>query len=309
MKNDIRKRFLRLFLILFGITILSFSLLAFSPGDPALKKLTSQGIGVTNEVLKETRVEMGLDKPVAVQYGRWLINLLKGDLGTSYRDGAPVVRKLKQAFLNTVILSFSSLLLALVLSLPLGVLAAARRNQAADQLIRLFCFTGNALPSFLLAVLFIYFFCIQHKVFPVIANNSFKGLILPVMTLAVPLSGRLIRQVRAAVLRELELDYVKGIRQRGVLEGYVLFFNVLHNAMISIITAVGLSVGTLMGGSVVVESIFLWPGMGKLIMDSISARDYPVIQGAVIVMSVLYVMLNFITDLMYHLLDPRLKEL
>lgn len=309
MKKYVVSRFLQLIPVLFGITFLTFALLSLAPGDPAQKRLSAQGIAVTREVLVQTRKDMGLDRPWILQYGDWLSGLFRGDLGVSYKDGTPVAGKLSKAVNYTFALTASAFLLALVISLPLGIFCGVRKNGFLDHTVRLFCFAGNAIPGFLLAALFMYFFCIRMKLFPVIAKNSVQGLFLPALTLALPLASRLIRQVRASVLNQMEMEYVDGAKARGVLRTYILFFNVLRNAMISILTVLGMSAGALMGGSVVIESIFMWPGLGKLVMDSITARDYPVVQGFVLIMALLYVIINLFIDISYHLLDPRLEEL
>ncbi len=308
-KKFIIKRLLQLIPIIIGSTFLTFVLLYLSPGDPAQKKLNAQGVGVTGEVLEQTREEMGLNRPFIIQYTDWLADLLNGDMGYSYKDGAPVAGKLVKGMKYTLPLAAGALVLSCIISIPLGILSAVRKNGLMDYGIRFFCFAGNAIPNFLLSIFFLYFFCIRLKFFPVIAKNSIKGLFLPTLALALPLTSRFVRQIRAAILKQLEMEYVSGARARGVDEKYILFFNVLHNAMISIITVLGLSVGTLLGGSVVIESIFMWPGIGKLVMDSITARDYPVIQGFVIIMAMIYVVVNLVTDLSCHFLDPRLKEL
>lgn len=295
-------------LILFGVTFLVFGLMYISPGDPAQKKLTAGGIAVSEDVLEETREEMGLNRPFLVQYGDWLGKALRGDLGTSFKDGIPVGEKLLKGIKYTAILSVSSFLLAVLVSIPLGIYSAVRQNRFGDYLIRFLSFIGNSLPNFLISVLLMYFFCIKFKIFPIIAEQSLKGLFLPALTLAVPMMSQFIRQIRAEVLEQLHQPYVSGARARGVKERFILFGNVLHNSMIPIVTVLGLSVGSLMAGSVVVETIFMWPGLGKLAMDSITARDYPVVQGFVILMAVIYVLVNLITDLSYHKLDPRVNE-
>lgn len=303
------KRFLQLIPIILGITFITFALLYIAPGDPAQKKLNAQGVAVTRETLEMEREKMGLNQPFIKQYADWLIRLLQGDMGISYKDGTSVARKLEKGLKHTFVLAVGAFLMAVLLSIPLGIYTAIRKNRLSDYCIRFLCFFGNAIPNFLLAILLIYFLCIRMKIFPVIAKGSLQGLFLPITALALPLSGRLIRQIRIAVLKQLETDYVRGARSRGTKEKYILFQNVLHNSMISIFTVFGLSIGTLLGGSVVIESIFMWPGVGKLVMDSITARDYPVIQGFVILMAVIYVLVNLAVDLSYHFLDPRLKVL
>lgn len=308
MKNYIIKRLIQLIPIILGITFLTFALLYISPGDPAQKKLSAQGVAVTNEVLEQTREEMGLNQPFMKQYTDWLINLLQCNMGTSYKDGIPVVQKLEKGMKYTFVLTVSSLILAIILSIPLGIYSAVRKNRFFDYCIRFFCFAGNAIPNFLLAILLIYFLCIRMKTFSVIAKSSLHGLFLPTLALSLPLTSRFVRQIRAAVLEQLQKDYVRGAKARGVKGRYILFHNVLHNAMISIITVMGLAVGNLLGGSVVIESIFMWPGIGKLVMDSISARDYPVIQGFVVTMTIIYVVVNLVIDLSYYIFEPRVKE-
>ncbi|MEE1188050.1 MAG: nickel ABC transporter permease, partial [Acutalibacteraceae bacterium] len=290
------------------ITFLTFLLLYIAPGDPAQKRLSSNsGVAVTQEQIDNMREEMGLNRPFLVQYGSWLGHALTGDLGTSYKDSMPVSGKLGPAFKRTLILAGVSLLISLLVSIPTGILSAVYRGSFWDHLFRWLSFVGNSLPNFLLSILLMYFLCIKVDLFPVIATGSVQGLFLPALALAIPMASRFVRQIRAEVLEEIGRDYVTGLTARGVRSSWVLFRNVLRNSMSSIMTIVALAVGTLMGGSVVVESIFNWPGIGKLAMDSITARDYPVIQGFVLIMAVVYVLVNLFTDLFHHWLDPRVE--
>ena len=251
---------------------------------------------------------MGLDRPFLVQYGSWLANALRGDLGASYRDGLPVAGKLAGAMGNTLMLALASLTAALLVSLPLAVWTAVHRDGIADRLVRLFSFVGNSLPNFLLSVLLMYLFCIRLRLLPVIADGSVRGLLLPCLTLAVPLCSRFTRQFRAELLEQLSREYVLGARTRGVKWRYILWHDVLRNAAPAVITVAALSVGTLLGGSVVIESMFRWPGLGKLAMDAISARDYPVLQGFVLVTAAVYVLVNLAADLLCVRADPRMGE-
>lgn len=307
MTNYVGKRLLQLIPILIGLTFLVFTLLYIAPGDPAQRKLTAQGVAVSEQVLEQTREEMGLNRPFLVRYGDWLLGVLRGDFGASYKDGMPVLPKLMHCMGNTLVLAAGSLLLALVVSVPLGVLTAARRGGVIDRLVRLLTFVGNAMPNFLVSVLLMYYLCIQVNLFPVIAKGTAQGLFLPALALAIPMASRFIRQIRAEVLEELGKPYVAGALARGVAMRTVLVHDVLRNTLSGVLTIVGLSVGTLMGGSVVVETIFRWPGIGQLVMDAISARDFPVIQGFVLLMAVIYVVVNLLTDLSYRALDPRVE--
>ena len=307
MTNYVGKRLLQLIPILIGLTFLVFTLLYIAPGDPAQRTLTAQGVAVSKQVLEQTREEMGLNRPFLVRYGDWLLGVLRGDFGASYKDGMPVLPKLMRCMGKTLVLAAGSLLLALVVSVPLGVLTAARRGGVIDRLVRLLTFVGNAMPNFLVSVLLMYYLCIQVNLFPVIAKGTVQGLFLPALALAIPMASRFIRQIRAEVLEELGKPYVAGALARGVAMRTVLVHDVLRNTLSGVLTIVGLSVGTLMGGSVVVETIFRWPGIGQLVMDAISARDFPVIQGFVLLMAVIYVVVNLLTDLSYRALDPRVE--
>ena len=295
-------------IIVIGLSFLTYLLMYISPGDPALKKLNAQGITVSEETLAEARHDMGLDKPFLVRYGQWLAGALHGDLGNSYKDGLPVAQKLAHALRYTLILSSVSLALALIVAVPLSVLTAVRKNGVLDYIVRFLSFIGNSMPNFLISVLLMYFLCVKLKLLPVIADESVRGLILPCLALSIPICAQFIRQFRAEILEQLGREYVAGAVSRGVKPSVILFKNVLHNAAIPILTIIALSVGTLLGGSVVVETIFRWQGLGKLVMDAITARDYPVIQGFVIFTSCVYVLINLLTDLCYRRLDPRIEE-
>ena len=308
MKSYVIKRLFQMIPILLGVSIITFLLLYISPGDPAQKKLVASDTLIEQELLEQMREDMGLNRSFIEQYTSWLVGILHGDFGTCYKDNTPVADKLFRALQKTALLAVCSIILAIVVSVPLGIYTAVRQGRASDYIIRFLSFIGNSVPSFLLAVILMYFFCIRVKWFPVIAKQSVKGLFLPVLTLAIPRISSFVRQVRAIVLEQLGKDYVHGQRCRGVKEKYVLYKNVLHNSMISIITILGLSIGGLMGGSVVIETIFGWQGIGKLVMDSITARDYPVIQGFVIIMAAIYVVINLLTDLSYRYFDPRVER-
>ena len=308
MGKYIAKRLLHLAGILIAVSFLTFLLMYLAPGDAAVKKLNAQGIAVSQEVLDRTRADMGLDRPFLVQYGDWAWKVLRGDLGASFKDGTSVAGKLGKAMGYTALLALGSLALALLVSLPLALLTALKKDTAADYILRFFSFVANSLPNFLISVLLMYFLCVRTRLLPVVADKSLKGLLLPAAALSIPMIGRFLRQFRAEILEQLGKSYVTGARTRGVKGRYILFRNVLHNASISILTIVGLSVGTLFGGSVVIETIFRWPGLGKLAMDAITNRDYPVIQGFVLFSAAVYVLVNLVTDIAYHWIDPRVRQ-
>ena len=307
MGKYIGKRMLHLVGILIALSFLTFLLMYLAPGDAATKKLNAQGIAVSQEVLERVREDMGLNRPFLTQYGDWALHVLRGDLGESYKDGQSVAAKLSKALGYTALLALGSLVIALLISLPLSVLTALKKDTALDHVIRFFSFVANSLPNFLISVLLMYYLCVKARLFPVVADNSVKRLLLPSLALSIPMIGRFLRQFRAEVLEQLGQSYVSGAASRGVKRRYILYRNVLHNASITILTVVGLQIGTLFGGSVVIETIFRWPGLGKLAMDAITNRDYPVLQGFVLFTSVVYVLVNLLTDIAYHWVDPRVR--
>ena len=276
-------------------------------GDPAEIKLTAQGTVVTSELIETVRDEMGLNDPFIKQYMDWLMDVLHGDLGVSYTTGIEVTTELKQHLPYTLMLTISSMLLTLIVSIPLGILAAVKRNKWEDHLIRGCSFMGNAIPGFFLALILLLIFSLKLKLLPILSESGIKSIILPTLTLSIAMSSKYIRQIRAVVIEELEKDYVKGLRARGVSEKVILYKNVLKNIMMTLMTITGLSIGSLIGGTAIVESIFVWPGIGKLVLTAISNRDYPVIQGYVLWMGCIFVVINLIVDLLYRVFDPRVR--
>ena len=308
MAKYIGKRLLHLVWIMIAISFLTFLLMYLAPGDAATKKLNAQGVAVSQEVLDATRAAMGLDRPFLVQYGDWALHALRGDLGESYKDGVSVAAKMGKALGFTAELALGSMFISLLISLPLAILTALKRDTVLDYVIRFLTFFGNSMPNFLISVLLMYFLCVKARLLPVVAEQSLKGLLLPAVALSIPMMGRFIRQFRAEILEQLSRSYVSGAVSRGVKSRFILYRNVLHNASITILTVVGLQIGTLFGGSVVIETIFRWPGLGKLAMDAITNRDYPVIQGFVLFTAVVYVLVNLLTDIAYRWIDPRVRE-
>lgn len=308
MTRYVRRRLLTLIPVLLGVTFLTYALMYLSPSDPVEMLLQAQGVAVSPEVVAKMRHEAGLDRPFLVQYFSWLWNILRGDMGVSLVDGRSVAALLKTALPKTLLLTFSSVAVTVLLAVPLGMLCAVRQDRFTDWLLRILSFCGNALPSFLVSLLLLYYVSYKLGWLPVLANDSFKGLILPTLALAIPMTGKYIRQIRAAVLEQLGESYVDGAVSRGVAEGTVLFKDVLRNSMLTIVTLLSLSIGSLLGGTAAVERIFVWRGMGFMVMDAILARDYPVIQAFVVWMAVIYVVINLLTDLSYYLLDPRMRQ-
>ncbi len=308
-KKQIGKRFIQILIVLIGISFFTFGLTYLSPGDPAEIMLTECGNIPTPELLEQTRKELGLDKPFLVQYGTWLKGVLTGDMGTSYSMKVPVVQKLTSCFWPTLRLALMSLLMMIVISIPLGILSAVYQNKLPDYIVRGVTFFGVSVPSFWIGLIFLSIFGVKLRWVSVSGGSTdLKSLILPALTLAIAMSAKYTRQVRNAVLDELHQDYVTGARMRGAKESMILWQHVLPNAMLPLVTLLGLSLGSLLGGTAVVEIIYNWPGMGSMAVKAISCRDYPLVQGYVLWIAILYMGINLLVDLSYNFLDPRLKE-
>lgn len=302
------KRLLQLIPILLIITFLSFAMMRLAGSDAVLQKMENTGMVASQEVIDAARAELGLDKPFLTQYFVWLTDLLRGDMGTSYISNKDVFSTFLSKLPATLLLTVVSIGLTVVISIPLGILAAVKQNRLTDYLIRFCSFLGNSMPNFFVALLLMYFFAIRLELLPVISRElSFQSAVLPALTLAIAMSAKYLRQVRATVLDELSKDYVIGARARGVQFRVTLIKSVLRACLVTIITLLTLSIGSLLGGTAIVESIFMWDGVGKLAVDSINMRDYPMIQAYVMWMAIIYVCVNLITDLSYRVLDPRIR--
>ena len=307
MKKYILKRFLQLIPVLLGITFLSFAMMRVA-GSDAITELYGDKGAVAQEVIDAKRAELGLDQPFLTQYFAWLGGLLTGDMGVSYVSGRNVFRTFVSKLPATLLLTALSIVATVLISIPLGILAAVRHDKFTDYFLRFFSFVGNALPNFFMALLLMQVFSIHWKLFPVISSGTtLQSAVLPTLTLAVAMSAKYMRQVRATVLEELNKDYVTGAKARGIRGRVVLWKSVLKSSMLTIITLLALSIGSLLGGTAIIESIFMWDGVGKLAVDAITMRDYPLIQAYVVWMAIIYVMVNLITDLLYHALDPRIR--
>ena len=308
MKNYALKRLLQLIPILLAITFLSYGMRRIAGSDVVEQKMENTSGTVSQEMIDNARAELGLDKPFVVQYFTWLGNLLRGDMGTSYVSNKPVFSTFVSKLPATLLLTAVSILLTVLISIPLGIWSAVKQNTATDYVIRTASFIGNALPNFFGSLLLMYFFAIRLGWFPVISGGvSLQSVALPALTLAIAMSAKYLRQVRATVLDELSKDYVLGARARGVKFSTTLIKSVMKASLVTIITLLTLSIGSLLGGTAIVESIFMWDGVGKLAVDAINMRDYPIIQAYVMWMAIIYVVVNLITDLSYHFLDPRIR--
>jgi len=307
-RKYILKRLLQLIPILLGITFLSFAMMRVAGSDAVTELYTNRGTEVSQEIIDARRAELGLDKPFLIQYFSWLGGMLTGDMGQSYVSGADVFTTFLSKLPATLLLTGLSIALTVIISIPLGIFSAMKQDKIPDLLLRFCSFIGNALPNFFVAMLLMQLFSIKLKLLPVISDGvNLKSALMPALTLAISMSAKYMRQVRATVLEEWNKDYVQGANARGVRKSIILWKNVMKSSMLTIVTLLALSIGSLLGGTAIIESIFMWDGVGKLAVDAITMRDYPFIQAYVVWMAIIYVLVNLITDLMYHQLDPRIR--
>lgn len=301
------RRLIQLIPILIGITFLSFAMMRLAGSDAVTEMYANKG-AVSQEVIDLKRAELGLDKPFVTQYFAWLGGMLRGDMGVSYVSGRDVFQTFVSKLPATLLLTALSILLTVVISIPLGVLAAVKHDKITDYCLRFLSFIGNSLPNFFVALLLMQLLAIKLGWLPVISSGtSIRSAMMPTLTLAISMSAKYMRQVRATVLEELNKDYVIGAQARGVRGSVILWRSVIKSSMLTIVTLLALSIGSLLGGTAIIESIFMWDGVGKLAVDAITMRDYSLIQAYVVWMAVIYVLVNLITDLLYHALDPRIR--
>ena len=299
---------LQLIPILIGITFLSYAMMRVAGSDTITEMYANKG-AVDQAVIDAKKAELGLDKPFLIQYFTWLNNLLHGDMGKSFLDGKTEVFPLFVSKLPaTLLLTALSILATIVISIPLGVLAAVKHDKVTDYVLRFFSFIGNSMPNFFVAVLLMEILAVRLGWLNVLSSQvSLKNAIMPTLTLAISMSAKYMRQVRATVLEELNKDYVTGAKARGVRDRVILWRNVLKSSLLTIVTLLALSIGSLLGGTAIIESIFEWDGVGNLAAKAIEKLNYPVIQAYVVWMAIIYVLVNLITDLLYHALDPRIR--
>ncbi len=304
MARHLLHRFLLTLPALWLVLTFVFLLIHIVPGDPVEQML---GEGAAPGQVAELRHSLGLDRPLLVQYGRYLWEVAHGDLGQSFKFQAPVRRVIFERYPATMQLAFLALLVCAAIAIPAGVIAAYRRGHATDRALSVFTLFGLAVPNFALGPLLITLFSIQLGWLPVSGRGGPLNYILPAATLGAALAAILTRMVRGAMLEELSSDYVRTARAKGLSTSAVLVRHALRNALIPIITILGLQFGTLLAGTIVTETIFSWPGIGRLTVQAISSRDYPLLQGCILVIALSYVLVNLLTDVLYSFIDPRVR--
>ncbi|UUZ67526.1 ABC transporter permease [Polaromonas sp. P2-4] len=306
MSGFLIKRLLQAIFVVLVVTLFVSYAVRLS-GDPAL--MLSQGAGsVTEQDLENIRKGLGLDRPFLVQYADFLRGAVLGDFGLSFMGGTPVARLIGDALPATLALAFVSLLLSVLVSVPLGIQAAVNKGKGVDQFIRIISLVGLSFPNFWLAIMLVLLLSITFPILPPSGWDGPISLVMPALTMAIILSATNVRLVRTAMLETLSAQYIMVARSKGLKDRVVLYKHALRNCAIPLITYIGLQFGNLIGGLVVVEKVFNWPGLGTLAFDAIAGRDYPVLQGTVTVLSVIIVAVNLLVDIAYGLVDPRIRS-
>ena len=297
-------------LVLLGISFITFCLVMLAPGDPVRQMIAgNEDIVVSQLEIDALRHELGLDKPFIFQYLDWLGRVLQGNFGFSFMMRKPVADALLDALPATVILAFASSVFMLVFSIPLGIYTAVKQNTWSDYLVRGLTFAGVSVPNFWMGLMLLWVFALKFNIFPIIGGEvSIENLILPMTTLGIVMTSKYTRQVRATVLEELRQDYVMGARARGLSESHILWCEVLPNALLPLVTLLGLAFGSLLGGAAVVEIVFSWPGLGYTVVQAITYRDFQTVQAIVLWIAFMYMVINLIVDISYNRLDPRLRK-
>lgn len=292
------------------VSVVSFSIIYFAPGDPAETLCTGPDGNANPKSVEEFRIKMGLDKPLHTQYLIWLNNVLHGDLGYSYQSNTPVFDHIKQAFVATFKLSVVSLIISLTISIPLGIISAIKQNSPVDVACMVGASLGVSMPNFWLGLLLMLLFGVYLHWLPVAGygdGGDLEHILLPAITLGTGSAAITARLMRSSMLEALGQDYIQTARAKGVSERIVIGKHALKNALIPVVTMVGLNFGYLLNGSIVVETIFGWPGIGRLTVDSINMRDYMMVQGCIVFVAILFVVINLLVDISYRYIDPRIR--
>jgi peptide/nickel transport system permease protein len=301
------RRFGSMIIILFCVSIITFSLMHLVPGDPAyIIAERLYGHEVSEETVEKVKEELGLDRPVWAQYGRWVSRALQGDFGTSYRTGLPVLSEILGRLPATLQLALAASFISLIIAIPIAVISARKAYSLVDHASMLGAMVGVSMPNFWLGLLLILVFSVHLGWFPVYGRGGLAHLILPAITLGTGMAAVTARLTRSSLLEILKMDYIRTARAKGLEESTVVQKHALKNAFIPVVTVIGLQFGALLEGAVIVEVIFAWPGVGRLLVESIFARDFPVIQGCVFIIAVMYIIVNLLVDLSYPLLDPKI---
>ena len=309
MQEFVLRRAATMMLVLVGVSILTYGLMFVTPGDPAETILRQQMGGRTpsDAAITDFRQEHGLDEPVPVQYANWAVDVAQGDLRESYYEEKPVTEMIAERVPATFELAAAAMVVALVIAIPAGIVSAVHKGRAPDYVSQFGALLGVSMPNFWLGYLLIIVFALHLDVFPTYGVGGIDNLVLPAVTLGTGMAAIVTRLVRSSMLEVLDREYVDTARSKGLTERIVVYKHALRNALIPVVTIIGLQFGYLLNGAVVVEIVFQRPGLGKLLIDAIFARDYPVVQGLVLVIAVMFVFTNFLVDVTYRYIDPRIS--
>lgn len=290
--------------VLLGVATLVFALIHLVPGDPARSML---GEGATEEEITRLQEALGLNRPLPVQYAAFLAGVARGDLGRSFRYGTPVTHEIRDKLVRTIQLAMAAMAVAILFAIPLGIVAAVFRGTAIDHAAMTLALVGISMPNFWLGPLLAILFAVRLGWLPVAGSGTLAHLVLPAVTLGAALSAILARMTRASLLEELRELYVLAARARGLSRTRAVLHHAFRNSLIPVVTIIGLQFGAVLTGTIITETIFAWPGVGRLLIQAINFRDYPLVQGCILFISVTYVLMNLLTDLTYGLLDPRIR--
>ncbi|MEC0184147.1 ABC transporter permease [Paenibacillus peoriae] len=310
MLKSIAKRLLELVLFFLVLSFVSFCLLKLVPGDPVRSILRVDDVAVSNQQIADMRSQLGLDQSLPVQYGKWLVQLLQFDFGQSYLTHRPVFAEFMEKLPYTLLLTGGSLFLMLLIALPMGTMAALYRNRWIDNASRMFALIGSSIPSFWLGLLFIEWFAVKLRILPSMGEGTIFHLVLPSLTLGLAMAAVYVRMIRASLIESSGQDFIKAAQARGISPARIFFRHMFRHSLVPLITVFSESIGSLLGGTVVIEVLFAYPGLGKWIVDAIAARDYPIIQGYTLFMAVFIVCINMAVELSYRWINPEivLKE-
>lgn len=300
-------RLLKLVPIIIGVTLITFSLIFLSPSDPAKMHFHSQGAAYTEKMLEDFREENGLNEGFINQYVNWGKKFIRGDFGKSYQDGTDIKAKVFKSAPYTIYMSINAVLFTLIISVPLGFYMAYRPDSYISKFLINFSLLGISLPNFVIALAVMFLLSSKLKLIPVLSTDPSVAIIMPTITLVIAMSSKYIRQIMSITQKELDKEYIYGLRARGISDFKIITRTVLKNTGVEILTLVGVSIGSLLGGVAIIETIFNWPGLGKLMVEAVVTRDIPLIQAIVVLISISYVVINLLTDICYGLFDPRIR--
>lgn len=303
----IAKRFSELVIFIFLLSFISFLFMKLSPGDPVRYILNVNDVAISDEQIEELREELGFNSPIYIQYWNWLKRFFQLDLGYSYMSNQPVVSELMSKLPDTLLLTGASLLIMTLIAMPLGSLSAIYKDKWIDHISRIFALLGAAVPSFWLGLLFIQLFSVELKILPSMGKGSIQHITLPSLTLGLAMSAVYVRLLRSSLLESFGQDFIRSAKARGLSPGRIFLFHALRHSLIPVLTVFGVSLGSLLGGTIIIEVLFAYPGMGKLVIDAIVKRDYPIIQGYILIMGLCVSIINILVDLSYRYLNPEIR--